>query len=139
MSWLDDMEAADPAYPDPDTAAPGHVSHDLPAGTGATTGEQAYGASARAGHPGLYDLHARLDSGHLDAVRALIADWTGSGQASPGRDWHQIRDAEARARDAGLRVSVPQPDGQGSPEYQADAAAWGTGRGIGADGPEAVA
>ena len=34
------------------------------------------------------------------------------------------------------RASVPQPDGHGSPEYQADADAWGTGRGFGPDGPE---
>ena len=36
-----------------------------------------------------------------------------------------------------VRATVPQPDGHGTPEYQADAAAWGTGRGIGPGGPEA--
>ena len=53
MSWLDEMEAADPAYP-------GDVSY--PA------------AGTRAGR-GLYQLHAVLDDGHLDAGRDLIADW----------------------------------------------------------------
>ena len=53
MSWLDEMEAADPAYP-------GDVSY--PA------------AGTRAGR-GLYQLYAVLDDGHLDAGRDLIADW----------------------------------------------------------------
>ena len=53
MSWLDEMEAADPAYP-------GDVSY--PA------------ASTRAGR-GLYQLHAGLDDGHLNAARDLIAAW----------------------------------------------------------------
>ena len=53
MSWLDEMEAADAAYP-------GDVSH--PA------------ARTRAGR-GLYQLHAGLDDGHLNAARDLIADW----------------------------------------------------------------
>ena len=53
MSWLDEMEAADPAYP-------GDVSY--PA------------ARTRAGR-GLYQLHAALDDGHLNAARDLIADW----------------------------------------------------------------
>ncbi len=49
-----------------------------------------------------------------------------------GRDWRALRAAEARARVTGLRVSVPQPDGQGSSGYRADAGAWGSGRGVGA-------
>ena len=53
MSWLDEMEAADSAYP-------GDVSY--PA------------ARTRAGQ-GLYQLHAELDDGHLNAARDLIADW----------------------------------------------------------------
>ena len=53
MSWLDEMEAADSAYP-------GDVSY--PA------------AGTRAGR-GLYQLHAGLDDGHLNAARDLIADW----------------------------------------------------------------
>jgi len=97
--------------------------------------------------PGPYDLHAGLDDGRLNAARGLIADWydrqagyvSGASHDGPGRDWRLIGDATANAREIGLRASVPQPGGQESPEYQADAQAWGTGRGIGPDGPEAVA
>ena len=103
MSWLDEMEAADSAYP-------GDVSY--PA------------AGTRAGR-GLYQLHAGLDDGHLNAARDLIADWYAR-QARPGgsgRGWRPVRDAEANARQIGLRASIPQPHEHESPEYQADAAA----------------
>jgi hypothetical protein len=53
MSWLDEMEAADSAYP-------GDVSN--PA------------AGTRAGR-GLHQPHAGLDDGHLNAAKDLIADW----------------------------------------------------------------
>ena len=87
MSWLDEMEAADSAYP-------GDVSY--PA------------ARTRAGR-GLYQLHAGLDDGHLNAARDLIADWYARqanhvNEARPGgsgRDWRPIHDAEANARQTG--------------------------------------
>ena len=90
MSWLDEMEAADSAYP-------GDVSY--PA------------ARTRAGQ-GLYQLHAKLDDGHLNAARDLIADWYArqanhARQARPGgsgRDWRPVRDP----RQIGLRASIPQ-------------------------------
>jgi hypothetical protein len=108
MSWLDEMEAADPAYP-------GDVSY--PA------------ASARAGR-GLYQLHAGLADGHLNAARDLIADWYArladhANEARPGgsgRDWQPVRDGEADARKIDLRASIPQPREHRSPEYQADVA-----------------
>ena len=109
MSWLDEMEAADSAYP-------GDVSHP--------------GARTRAGQD-LYQLHAKLDDGHLNAARDLIADWYARpanhvSEARPrgsGRDWQPVRDPEANARQIGLRASIPQPHEHESPEYQADAAA----------------
>src|SRR5512135_828492 len=98
MSWLDDRQAADPAYPDPDTdpwASPGYApdtSRGLPVEIAYTMGEQARQRNAGAEHPGLFQLHARLDSGHLEAARDVIADWTsGPDHISPGRDWHQLR------------------------------------------------
>jgi len=102
MSWLDEMEAADSAYP-------GDVSY--PA------------ARTRAGR-GLYQLHAGMDDGHLNAARDLIADWYAcqanhANEARPGgsgQDWQPVRDPEANARQIGLRASIPQPHGH---EYQA--------------------
>jgi hypothetical protein len=164
MSWLDDMEAAGPAYPGPGEegrwAAPDYVpdtSRGVSPEVAGIIGDWARqqnapdpnsepGTGPEAGsRPGLYDLHARLDDGHLNAARELVADWynrqagyvSGAHHAGPGRDWRLIGDAEANAREIGLRVSVPQPDGQGSPGYEADAQTWGTGRGIGPGGPEA--
>ena len=109
MSWLDEMEAADSAYP-------GGVS--CPA------------ARARAGR-GLYQLHAGLDDGHLNAARDLIADWYARqvshvNEARPGgsgRGPRPVRDPEAGARQIGFRASVLQPHEDESPEYQAVAAA----------------
>ena len=109
MSWLDEMEAADSAYP-------GDVSHP--------------GARIRAGW-GLYQLHAKLDDGHLNAARDLIADWYARqanhvNKARPGgssRAWRPVRDPEASARQIELRGSIPQPHEYKSPEYQAAAAA----------------
>ena len=108
MSWLDEMEAADSAYP-------GDVS--CPA------------ARTRAGR-GLYQ-HAGLDDGHLTAARDLIADWYARqashvNEARPGgsgRGWRPVRDAEASARQIGFRASILQPHEYESPEYQATAAA----------------
>jgi hypothetical protein len=109
MSWLDEMEAADSAYP-------GDVSY--PA------------ARTRAGR-GLYQLHAGLDDGHLNAARDLIADWYARqanhvNEARPGgsgRDRRPVREPEANARQTALRASIPQPHEHESSEYQADAAA----------------
>lgn len=53
----------------------------------------------------------------------------------PGRDWQLIRAAEASARETGMRASIPDPAAAGTPQYAADLAAWGDGRGIGPDGP----
>jgi hypothetical protein len=109
MSWLDEMEAADPAYP-------GDVSY--PA------------AGTRAGR-GLYQLHAVLDDGHLDAGRDLIADWyvrqanhVNEARADgSGREWRPVRDPEASARGDRPPRQHPQPHEYQSPEYQAAAAA----------------
>lgn len=57
----------------------------------------------------------------------------------PVRDWRLIRAAEASAREAGMRASIPDPAAAGTPEYAADLAQWGDGRGIGPDGPETAA
>ena len=94
---------------------------------------------------GPYELHGRLDEGHLNAAREQIADWyqgqtayvSGAAYDGPGRTWQLIRDGVANARELGLRASVPQPDGYGTSDYEADAAVWGTGRGIGPGGLEA--
>jgi hypothetical protein len=170
MSWLDDMEAADPAYPSPREADPWAAPDYAPDTSRAVSPEvaniignwarqhNAPGPYMRPGpnydldavrasaqeRPGLYELHARLDDGHLNAARELIADWyqrqagyvSGVPHGGPGRDWQLIRVAEANAREIGLRASVPQPGGYGTPEYEADAAAWGSGRGIEPGGPE---
>ena len=109
MSWLDEMEAADPAYP----------------------GDVLYPAARTRAGRGLYKLHAGLDDGYLDAARDLIADWYArqanhTNEARPGgsgRDWRPVRDAEANARQIGLRARIPQPREHRSPEYQADAEA----------------
>ena len=107
MSWLDEMEAADAAYP----------------------GDVSYPAARTRAEQGLYQLHAKLVDGHLNAARDLIADWyarQANHKARPGgsgRDWGPVRDPEASARQIGLRASIPQPHEYESPEYQAAAAA----------------
>ncbi len=87
------------------------------------------------------DMHGRDETGARSAALGEVpqglpacadADEALNPHRPIGRDWRALREAEARARETGLRVSVPQPDGQGSPGYQADADAWGPGRGIGA-------
>jgi hypothetical protein len=95
---------------------------------------------------GLYELHAELDDGHLAAARDLIRDWRdraaaqarGAGQERPGPDWRLIREAEASARETGLRASVPDQAAAGTSRYAADLAQWGDGRGVGPDGPQAA-
>jgi hypothetical protein len=125
MSWLDDMEAADPAYPDPHQdpwADPGYVP-DISHGFSAET---AYAPGDR----------------RPVSARDLIDDWAARHARAPGveyhgRNWHLVHDAEAAARGAGVRATVLQPDGQHTPQWQADAQTWGTGRGVTPDGPEA--
>ena len=92
MSWLDEMEAADSAYP-------GDVSY--PA------------ARTRAGR-GLYQLHAELDDAHLNAARDLIADWyarQANHKARPGgsgRDWRPgPRPRSQRSADRSPRQDPP--------------------------------
>jgi hypothetical protein len=148
MSWLDDMESADPAYPDPDDdpwAMPGYVPDTLcvlPAETGTAIGEWARQHNAEAEQ--LAPHHAPAEPGDrpLATAHDLIEDWRAQHARTPGaeyhgRDWHLVHEADAAAREIGLRATVPQPDGQHIPEWQVDAQAWGTGRGIGPDGPEA--
>lgn len=59
-----------------------------------------------------------------------------AGHSAPVPDWQLIRAAEASAPQAGMRASMPDPAAAGTPEYDADLARWGDGRGIGPDGPE---
>jgi hypothetical protein len=87
-------------------------------------------------------------------IAELFRDWylrqtahvRGGRRDGPGRDWRLIRAAEADARETGMRASIPEPAAAGTPEYAADLARWGDGRGIGPgstgapgepDGPEA--
>ena len=148
MNWLDDREAADPACPDPGDdpwAAPGYVpdtSRGLSVETAYAIGQWLAQQSARTEwpHPGQADT-ASADRCPVP-VRDLIDDSATRHGRAPGvehhgRDWHIVRDAEAAARTAGLRATAPQPPGQDTAEWQADAHAWGTGRGVGPDGPEA--
>ena len=102
---------------------------------------------------GLYGSHAGPEEGQVKTVAELFADWysrqasyvRGARHAGPGRDWRMIRAAEASAREIGMRASIPDQSAAGTPEYAADLAQWGDGRGIGPgrararedpDGPE---
>ena len=95
---------------------------------------------------GLYELHAEVDDGHLTAARDLIRGWQdraaaqarGASQERPGPDWRLIRDVGAGAREIGRRASVPGPAAAATPQYAADLAHWGDGRGAGPDGPGAA-
>jgi hypothetical protein len=103
---------------------------------------------------GLYGSHAGPEEGQVKTVAELFADWysrqasyvRGASHDGPGADWRMIRAAEASARETGMRASIPDPAAAGTPEYAADLARWGDGRGIGPgsarapeepDGPEA--
>ncbi len=148
MSWLDDMEAADPAYPDHSDdpwADPGYV----PGTSRGISAEAAYAIGQWTRQEDIKADRARLDQVQPDhgdrrpvPARELIGDWAARHARVPGvehhgRDWHLVHDVQAAARTAGLRATVPQPDGQHTPQWQADAQSWGTGRGIEPDGPEA--
>src|SRR5215831_2414248 len=179
MSWLDDMEAANPAHPSPDTdprAAPDYVpdtSRGIPVGlaweVGRALSEQARQQNATVQAPPdrpwlildsdgdlLGDYRSKADRDHALVEHVTAGEpvssshWDpdsgyGPGWSDPqplpltttGPDWRALREAETQARDAGLRATVPQPDRRGTPEYEADAAAWGTGRGVAPDGLEA--
>ena len=93
-------------------------------------------------------------AGPVKTIAELFRDWYlrqtahvhGARRDGPGRDWRLIRAAEANARQTGMRASIPDPAAAGTPEYAADLARWGDGRGIGPgstgapgepDGPEA--
>jgi len=91
----------------------------------------------------LYRSHADLGDGRLKTAADLFTDWysrhahaRGAGHDGPGADWRLIRAAEASAREIGIRASTPDQAAAGTPEYAADPAQWGSGRGIGPDGPE---
>src|SRR5215831_12096472 len=83
--------------------------------------------------------HAGPDEGQVKTVAELFTDWysrqagyvRGASHDGPGRDWRMIRAAEASAREIGMRASIPDPAAAGTPEYAADLAQWGDGRGIG--------
>jgi hypothetical protein len=78
------------------------------------------------------------------AASDLSSDWSAqtaglariAGHDGPLPDWRLIRAAETSARQAGLHASIPDPAATGTPQYAADLARWGTGRGIGPDGRE---
>jgi hypothetical protein len=129
MSWLDDAEAAE-ARADP------YGLH-APADTDFSRAQALIGgwyARVRAGEAGPQaETAAELPAGrHAE----LPAPGHGTGRGGSCRDWRLIRGAEARAREIGMRASVPDPSAAATPAYQADAAAWGSGQGIGADPPE---
>lgn len=92
----------------------------------------------------LYGPHAGPDSGQAKTAAELFsgryfeqaAQVRGASHDGPGRDWQLIRAAEANAREIGMRASLPDPAAAGTPDYAADLAWWGDGRGIGPDGPE---
>ena len=96
MSWLDEMEAADSAYP----------------------GDVSYPAASTRARRGVYQLHAGLDDGHLNAARDLLADWyarqanhaSEAGPGSSGRHRRPVPAAEANARQIGLARRRPHYD-----------------------------
>ena len=96
---------------------------------------------------GLHGSGADPGDRYLTTVGELFTDWY-SRQAAYVRggrynghcpDWRLIRAAEASARETGMRASTPYPAAARTPDYAADLARWGSGRGIGPDGPEAAA
>ena len=93
---------------------------------------------------GLQGPHASPGGGYAKTAAELFsgryfqqaAQVRGASHDGPGRDWQLIRAAEANAREIGMRASLPDPAAAGTPEYAADLAWWGDGRGIGPDDPE---
>jgi hypothetical protein len=114
MNWLDDMEAADPAYPDPEPDTGPVIGCDELGEIRASddpsrdpvnrelfeqdmdrrlaerdVADRSLMDAAAAmryprAEPGLYELHARLGDGHLDAARQLIADGRAGGELEAG-------------------------------------------------------
>jgi hypothetical protein len=88
-----------------------------------------------------YRPPADLGTGQVKTIAELLREWYlrhtahGAARDGPGRDWRLIRAAEANARQIGMRASIPDPAAAKTPEYAADLARWGDGRGIGPDGP----
>jgi hypothetical protein len=86
-----------------------------------------------------YGPRAGPDEGQVKTIAELFTDWysrqasyvCGASHDGPGRDWQMIRAAEASARETGMRASIPDQSAAGTPEYAADLAQWGDGRGIG--------
>jgi hypothetical protein len=78
------------------------------------------------------------------AVSGLPSDWPTqtaapariAGHDGPVPGWRLIRAAEAGARQAGLRASIPDPVAARTPQYATDLARWGTGEGTDPDGPD---
>jgi hypothetical protein len=87
--------------------------------------------------------HADPGTGHGKTTAELFTDCYfqqtahvhGASHEGPGADWRLIRAAQASAREIGLRASIPDPAAARTPEYAADLAQWGGGRGIGPAGP----
>ena len=87
----------------------------------------------------LYGPRADPGNGQVETTAELFADWhfrqaaqvRGASCDGPVPDWQLIRAAEANAREIGMRASMPDPAAAKTPEYAADLAQWGDGRGIG--------
>jgi hypothetical protein len=109
--------------------------------------------STQASPRDLYGPHAAGGTGQVKTTAELFSGWhfrqaaqvRGASCDGPVPDWRLIRAAEANAREIGMRASTPDPAAAGTPEYAADLAQWGDGRGIGPgscgvleepDGPE---
>ena len=92
---------------------------------------------------GRYRPPAGPDESQVQTIAELFTDRysrqasyvIGASHNGPGADWRMIRAAEASAREIGMRASIPDPAAAKTPEYAADLARWGDGRGIGPDGP----
>ncbi len=96
-------------------------------------------------------LPADPGDGDLKMAAELFAAWysqhaehvRGASRDGPGPDWRLIREAEASARETGMRASVPDPAAATTPGSAAHRARWGgDGRGVspggaGTRGPEA--
>lgn len=130
MSRLDDTQAADSPGPDRQWLILGSAGNLIGDYRTRADRDDVLAEYLAAGEP--------VSTSHWEAGGHSGPGWTEPQLrvTAAGRDWRSLRAAEARARDAGLAATVPQPDRYQAPGYAADAAAWGTGRGIAPDGPE---